>query len=130
MILAFGAVVSPLVCLLWLVPRFTDFAENCINVYLVTIFTLFIHVVIIQLASAFLTIPTQDGTNPIISVLIGIAMLALMLKTTATGVQITLTSQASGAIKKIAGQVMNVMSSGSSSATHTAVSQANTRRPS
>ena len=33
MILSFGAVISPLVCLLWLVPRFTDFAENCINIY-------------------------------------------------------------------------------------------------
>lgn len=131
MILAFGAVVSPLVFLLWLVPRFTDFADNFINIYLVTIFTLFVHVVIIQLASAFLTMPTQDGTNPIISVLIGIAMLTLMLKSTATGAQIAMSSQASGAVKKIAGQVMNVMSSNSQTATHTAVSQAHsTRRPS
>jgi len=117
MLLAFGAVVSPLVCLLWLVPRFTDFAENAINVYLVTIFTLFVHVVIIQLASAFLTVPGQVGANPIISVLIGIAMLSILLKSTAAGVQIALSSQATGAFKKVAGQIINVISSSGSSAT-------------
>jgi len=114
MILAFGAVVSPLVCLLWLVPRFTNFVENAINIYFVTIFIMFVHVVIIQLASAFLTIPDQAGANPIISVLIGIAMLSLMLKSTAMGVQIAMTSQASGAVKKMATQIMNIVSSNTS----------------
>ena len=117
MILAFGAVISPLVCLLWLVPRFTDFAENAINVYLVTIFTLFVHVVIIQLASAFLTIPDQSGANPIISILIGIAMLSIMLKSTAMGVQLALTSQTTGAIKKVATQIINVVSTSSAAST-------------
>jgi hypothetical protein len=117
MIIAFGAVVSPLVCLLWLIPRFTDFAENAINVYLVTIFSLFVQIVIIQLASAFLTMPDQVGTNPIISVLIGIAMLSILLKSTATGVQLALSSQASGAMKKVANQIINVISSNGSSAT-------------
>lgn len=114
MLLAFGAVVSPLICLLWLVPRFTNFVENAINIYFVTIFIMFVHVVIIQLASAFLTIPDQAGANPIISVLIGIAMLSLMLKSTAMGVQIAMTSQASGAVKKMATQIMNVVSSNTS----------------
>ena len=117
-ILAFGAVISPLVCLLWLIPRFTDFAENAINIYLVTIFSIFIQVVIIQLASAFLTIPGQAGANPIISVLIGIAMLAILLKTTATGVQLALSSQATGAFKKVAGQIINVISSNGSNVTN------------
>jgi len=111
MILAFGAVISPLVCLLWLIPRVTSFAENAVNVYFVTIFIMFVHVVIIQLASAFLTAPGQVGANPIISILIGIAMLTILLKSTAVGVQLALTSQATGTIKKIAGQVINVISS-------------------
>lgn len=117
MVIAFGAVVSPLVCLLWLIPRFTDFAENAVNVYLVTIFSLFVQIIIIQLASAFLTMPDQVGTNPIISVLIGIAMLSILLKSTATGVQLALSSQASGAMKKVANQIINVISSNGSSAT-------------
>ncbi|MDO8669672.1 MAG: hypothetical protein Q7K65_05255, partial [Candidatus Buchananbacteria bacterium] len=113
MILAFGAVISPLVCLLWLIPRMTSFAENAINVYFVTIFIMFVHVVIIQLASAFLTAPGQIGANPIISVLIGIAMLTILLKSTAVGTQLALTSQTTGALKKVASQIINVISTNS-----------------
>lgn len=115
MILAFGAVVSPLISLLWLVPRMTDFAENCVNVYLVNIFILFVHVVIIQLASAFFTIPNQAGNaNPIMSVLIGVAMLSILLKSTATGVQLAISNQATGSAKKVVTQLINVVGSGSS----------------
>ena len=123
MILAFGAVISPLVSLLWLVPRFTDFAENAFNIYIVTIFTLFVHVVIIQLASAFLTIPGQTGTNPIISILIGIALLSILLKSTSTGVQLALTSQTTGSIKKISGQIINVLSSKAAASSTSSVKQ-------
>ena len=110
MIIAFGAVISPLVCLLWLIPSMTSFAENAISMYLVTIFSLFTHVVIIQLASAFLTIPGQDGTNPIISVLIGVALLSILLKSSAVTVQLALSSQTTSAVKKIGGQIINVVS--------------------
>lgn len=129
MILAFGAAISPLVCLLWLVPRFSDFAENAINVYVVTIFTIFIHVVVIQLASAFLTIPDQAGANPIISVLIGIAMLSILLKSTAMGVQLALSSQATNAVKKVATQVINVVSTSSAASSAASMKQVITARP-
>lgn len=128
MILAFGAVISPLVCLLWLIPRMTSFAENAVNVYFVTIFIMFVHVVIIQLASAFLTVPGQVGANPIISVLIGITMFTILLKSTAVGVQLALSSQATGTIKKIAGQVINVISSNQAVSKSAAV-RASSRRP-
>lgn len=123
MLLAFGAVISPLVFLLWLIPRTTDIAENSINVYLVTIYSLFIHVVIIQLASAFLTIPDQVGANPIISILIGISLLTILLKSTAFGVQLTLSSQASGALKKIGNQIMNIVSSSAAGSASASVSR-------
>jgi len=110
MIISFGAVISPLVCLLWLIPSMTSFAENAISMYLVTIFSLFTHVVIIQLASAYLTIPGQDGTNPIISVLIGVALLSILLKSSAVTVQLALSSQTTSAVKKIGGQIINVVS--------------------
>ncbi|MEI8143815.1 MAG: hypothetical protein WCG48_04370 [Candidatus Berkelbacteria bacterium] len=111
MVLAFGAVISPLVCLLWLLPITTDFASNLFKVYFVTIFTIFVHVVIIQLASAFLTIPGQYGTNPVISIMIGIALFSLLLKSTATAMQLALAGGTSGAIKKLGSQLFNVMSS-------------------
>lgn len=110
MILAFGAVISPLIFLIWLLPRWTDFADNAIKAYFVTIFTLFIHVVIIQLASAFLTVPDQVGTNPFISILIGIALFSILLKSTATTMQLALSSQTTGAFKKFGGQLLNVLS--------------------
>jgi hypothetical protein len=116
-VLAFGAVISPLVCLLWLIPNFTGFAESSLTVYLVTIFSLFVQVVIIQLASAFLTIPGQEGTNPVISVLIGVALLAVLLKSTAVTAQLALSSQTTGAVKKIGGQIMNVVSPSASGST-------------
>jgi len=38
-------------------------------------------VVIIQLASVFLTFDGQTGTNPLISILVGIGLLPVLLKT-------------------------------------------------
>ncbi|MEK7202639.1 MAG: hypothetical protein AAB669_03895 [Patescibacteria group bacterium] len=110
MILAFGAVMAPLVCLLWLMPKMSDFAEAAAKSYLVMIFSLFIHVVIIQLASAFLTVPNQVNTNPFISILIGIALFSILLKSTAMTVQLALASQATGVFKKFGGQFLNVVS--------------------
>lgn len=110
MILAFGAVMAPLLCLLWVMPKMNDFAEAVAKTYIVMIFSLFIHVVIIQLASAFLTVPNQVNTNPFISVLIGIALFSILLKSTAMTVQLMLANQATGIFKKIGGQVLNVVS--------------------
>ncbi len=111
MILAFGAVISPLVCSLALIPSMADFAGNLFKAYFVTIFTVFIHVVIIQLASAFLTVPDQVGANPVISILIGIALFSILLKSTAMTVQLALASGTTNSMKKLGGQIINVISS-------------------
>lgn len=110
MLLAIGAVMAPLVCLLWLIPSFTNYAVSSFKAYLVTIFTLFVHVVIIQLASAFLTMPGQIGTNPLISIFVGVALFSILLKSTTSAMQLVLASQAVGVVKKMGTQVMNVMS--------------------
>lgn len=110
MILAFGGVIAPLICLLWLVPKMSDFAESAAKAYIITIFTLFIHVIIIQLASAFLTISGQVGANPLISVLIGIAMLSVLLKSSTVTLHLVLASQTTGVFKKFGGQLFNVLS--------------------
>ena len=115
MILAIGAVLSPLICLLWVTPKFTGFAESSIKTYLVTIFSLFVHVVIIQLASSFLTLPNQAGADPLVSIFVGIALFSLLIKSTSMAVQLVLASEATGAITKIGGQVLNVL--GASNAT-------------
>lgn len=120
MVLAFGAVISPLVCLLSLSPKFADFAGNATKIYLVTIFTVFLHVVIIQLASAFLTVPGQAGANPIISLLVGIALFSVLLKSTSMTVQLAMSSNTGNTFKKMGTQLFNVISSNGSKGTQTA----------
>ncbi|OGD62143.1 hypothetical protein A2215_03895 [Candidatus Berkelbacteria bacterium RIFOXYA2_FULL_43_10] len=113
MILAFGAVISPLVCLLSLSPKMADFVGNAIKIYVVTIFTVFLHVVIIQLASSFLTVPGQVGENPIIGILVGVALFSVLLKSTSVTVQLAMSSQAGNTLKKFSTQVINVISANS-----------------
>lgn len=110
MLLALGAVMAPLICLLWLVPKMTHFAESAIKAYMVTVFSIFIHVIIIQLAAAFLTLPGQVGSNPFIAIFVGIALFSILLKTTGVLIQLTLASSATGVFKKFSGQLFNVLS--------------------
>ncbi len=110
-IISLGAVLSPLIFLLWIVPKFTDFAEISMKTYIVNVFSIFVHVVIIQLASAFLTIPGQVGTNSLISILVGVALLFTLIKTPQALMQFAFYTSFNGAMRKIGGKVINVMHS-------------------
>jgi hypothetical protein len=108
-VISLGAVLSPFVFLLWLLPKTSDFAELSIKSYFVSVFMVFIHVVTIQLAGSFLTLPEQNG-NSLISIAVGIGLLFTLLKTPQYMMQFVLFSSGTGAIKKIGNQIMNVMS--------------------
>lgn len=123
MILSFGAVISPLLCLLSLSSKMSDFVGNAVKIYLITLFTVFLHVIIIQLASAFLTVPGQVGENPIIAILVGIALFSVLLKSTSISVQLAMSSQAGNTLKKFGGQVINVISSSSGKSVAAGVSK-------
>jgi hypothetical protein len=110
-VIALGAVLSPLIFLLWAVPKFADFAEISVKSYLVTIFSIFIHVVVIQLAASFLTLPGQVGTNSLISILVGVGLLMTLLKTQSFMIQLMFYNSGRSMIKKVGGQIMNVISS-------------------
>ena len=127
MILAFGAVISPLVCLLSLSSKMSDFVGNAVKLYIVTIFTVFLHVVIIQLASSFLTVPGQVGENPIIGILVGIALFSVLLKSTSMTVQLAMSSQAGNTLKKFSTQIINVISSNSGKTAATVTKLARTK---
>ncbi|MEP7167450.1 MAG: pilin [Candidatus Woesebacteria bacterium] len=109
--IALGTVLAPLICLLWAIPKFSDFAEICAKSYLVTIFSIFVHVVIIQLAASFLTLPGQIGNNSLISILVGVGLLLALLKTQSAMVQMMFYNSGRSMIQKVGGQLMNVMSS-------------------
>ena len=107
---------APILCLLWVIPKMSDFAESAAKAYGITLFSIFIHVIIIQLASAFLTIPNQVGANPFISVLVGIALFSILLKSAAVTLQLVLASHSTSGFKKFGGQLFNVLSPAHASA--------------
>ena len=109
-IISLGAVLSPLIFLIWAIPKFADFAEISIKTYIITVFTVFVHLVIIQLASAFLTVPSQVGTNSLISILVAIGLLFTLLKTPSIMMQFAFYSSGNGVVRKVGSQIVNAFS--------------------
>ncbi len=109
-----GAVLSPLVLLLWLLPSFKDFATNVAKTYLTTIFVLFVHVVILELAAsifATLIVGSPDHTpDPIMALVVGLSTLIALLKTQGVLMQLTYASIGPKAMRRLGGQFVNSVS--------------------
>lgn len=92
-----GAILAPIVLLLWLLPAFKDFAVTALKTYLVAIFVLFVHVVILLLAaSIFVGIQageTIGQPNALMALIVGLATVVALLK--AQGMMNQLVSAAS-----------------------------------
>lgn len=116
-IIALGAVLSPLIFLLWITPKFNDFAEISIKSYLVTVFSVFVHLVIIQLASAFLAVPNQQGTNSLVSILIGIGLLFTLLKTPSIMMEFIYFNSGRSILRHVGRQLINVISTSKTATT-------------
>lgn len=112
--ISLGAVLSPLIFLLWIVPKFSDFAEIAIKSYLVTVSVVFVHVVIIQLASSFLSIPNNSG-NSLVSIAVAIGLFMTLLKVPSMMLQMVFYTSANSVFRKLGHQIMNVMSTDNSS---------------
>jgi hypothetical protein len=108
---------------LWTIPKFADFAEVAVKGYLVTVFTIFLHVVTIQLASSFLTIPAYSN-NSLISVAVAIGLFFTLLKIPTVMMEMILFTSRNGAVRKIGTQIVNVMSTDRPSSTREAVGRA------
>lgn len=114
-VISLGAVLSPLVIALWLLPAFRDFAVSAIKTYLSTIFVLFIHVVILMLASTlFAGMSATDGDNSIpnvlMSMVVGLATVMTLLKTQGVMMQFSYVSVGARNARKLGGQFMNGIS--------------------
>lgn len=109
-----GAVIAPLVLLLWLLPSFKDFATNAIRTYLTTIFVLFVHVIILELAaSIFATLITSgpDKTpDPIMALIVGLSTLVALLKTQGVMTQLAYASIGPRAVRRLSSQFINSIS--------------------
>lgn len=109
-----GAVLSPLVAMLWLLPSFKDFVANAFRAYLTTIFVLFVHVVILILASSIFAGMTSDdankGLDPIMSMIVGVATILALLKTQSVVAQLAYASAGARTARKLGGQFVNSVS--------------------
>ena len=109
-----GTVLSPLVSMLWLVPGFRDFAETSMKTFLSTIFVLFVHVVILQLASSLFSGMATTGKNTLpdtlMAMVAGIATILTLLKVQGVMMQFSFVSMGARNLKKLGGQFMNGVS--------------------
>lgn len=80
-----GAILSPLIFLLWLIPAFKDFAITAMKAYLMLIFVLFVHAVIILLAASIFSGMLQGNNsgqpNTLMALILGLATVLALLKT-------------------------------------------------
>ncbi|CAN5395292.1 hypothetical protein BH09PAT4_BH09PAT4_00080 [soil metagenome] len=109
-----GAVLSPLVVLVWLVPGFRDFSETAIKTYISTIFVLFVHVVILQLAASLFTgMSVTSGNNvpdTLMAMVVGLATVMALLKTQSVMMQFSYVSMGARNARQLGGQFMNGVS--------------------
>lgn len=108
-----GAILAPLIILLAVLPGFKDFAVTAAKAYLTTIFVLFVHVVILQLAASLFA-TTLGGTdaepNVLMAMIVGIATLVTLLKTQSVMMQMSYVSAGPRALRKLGGQFMTGVS--------------------
>lgn len=109
-----GAVLSPLIALIWLIPGFRDFAETAIKTYITTIFVLFVHVVILQLAASLFTgmAPSSNNNVPdtLMAMVVGLATIMALLKTQSVMMQFSYVSMGARNMRKLGGQFINGVS--------------------
>lgn len=103
-----GAVLSPIILLLWLVPGFRDFAETAFKTYVVTIFVLFVNVVILELAaSLFAGINSGQAlipsTGDLMALIVGLATVIALLKTQGVMMQFSYASMGPRSMRKMGG---------------------------
>lgn len=106
-----GAVLSPILLLLWLLPSFKDFASSAIKTYLATIFVLFVHVIILLLAASILSNLVSNNTgqapDPIMSLVVGMSTLIALIKTQGVLAQLNYASIGPKSIRRLSSQFMN-----------------------
>jgi hypothetical protein len=109
-----GAVLAPIALLLWLLPGFKDFTETAIKTYLMTIFVLFVHVVILLLAASLFAglIAGSPDQSPdaLMAMIVGVATLIALLKTQGLMMQFSYVSMGSRNAKMLGRQFINGMS--------------------
>ncbi len=114
-VISLGAVLSPLIFLLSIIPKLSDFAEIAAKSYFVTVFMVFVHVVLIQLASSFLSLPSGSA-NSLVSIAVAIGLFLTLLKAPQIMMQMVFYNSANHVMRKIGHEITNVISTDNSAA--------------
>lgn len=113
-VLYLGAILSPIVALLLLLPGFKDFAITAIKSYVTVVFVLFVHAIILLLAASVFTgmvaTDAEGALNPLMSIIVGIATLIALLRTQGVMQQFAYVSVGPRALRKLGGQFINGVS--------------------
>lgn len=105
-----GAVIAPLVLLLWLIPAFKDFAQAALKTYLSNIFVLFVHVIILGLAASLFAGMSNGPTHtpdPLMAMIVGIAALIALLKTQGFMMQLSYASVGTRSMRNLGRQFVS-----------------------
>lgn len=107
-----GAVLSPLIAMLQIVPGFRDFTITAVKTYMTTIFVLFVHIIILTLSASLFDGLRREGDlfDPVMSMLVGVATLVALLKTQGLMMQMTYVSAGPKALRKMGSQFINGVS--------------------
>lgn len=105
-----GAALSPFVLMLYLIPAFKDTAIAAAKAYLITIFTLFVQVVIMQLATSIF-LGMLEGTdsgqpNTLMALIVGLATIWALLKTPGVMKELSHAASMPHAARQLAGVFM------------------------
>lgn len=109
-----GAILSPLVLLLWLIPGFRDFSETAAKVYIVTIFVLFVQVVVLIVSGSLIAgvvvgSPTQT-TGTLMPMVAGVAAMYAVLKVPGFMTKLSFVSMGPQSVRQLGGQFLNGVS--------------------
>jgi hypothetical protein len=110
-----GAILSPLVLLLWLIPSFKDFSETAARTYVMTVFVLFVQVLVLIVAGSLLDgvvvgSPTQT-TGTLMPILTGAVALYFAVKVPFFMEKLTFASVGPRSARQLGGQFMNAVNS-------------------
>lgn len=110
-VLFVGAVISPIVALLQIIPGFKDFTVTATKAYVVNVFVLFVHVVILTLVATLFESMRNESLDqpfdPVMTMLVGVGAMMVLLRTQAAIMQVAYVSTGPRALRVVTKQLMN-----------------------
>jgi Type IV secretion system pilin len=109
-----GAILSPLILLLWLLPGFRDFSETAAKTYVMTIFVLFVQVGVLIVSGSLIAglvvgSPTQT-TGTLMPMVTGVAAMYAVLKVPGVMNRLSFASMGPRSARQLGGQFINGIS--------------------